>query len=59
MRNPLVGFLPRDDFLLKKVVYGLIFFDFFKNAIFLIDEFIRGVVESFQKMSSIQNGIFA
>jgi hypothetical protein len=54
-----VGFLPQDDFLLQKVVYGVIFFDFFKNAIFLIDEFIREVVKSFQKMSSLKSIIFA
>ena len=59
MRKLLVGFLPRDDFLLQKVVYGVIFFDFFKNAIFLIDEFIREVVKSFQKMSSVKSVIFA
>jgi hypothetical protein len=36
-----VGFLPRPNFLLQKVIYGVIFLIFLKNAIFLSDQFIR------------------
>ena len=52
-RKPLVGFLPRLNFLLQKVIYGVIFLIFLKNAIFLSDQFIRGGEKTLKKSSSI------
>lgn len=53
-RKPLVGFLPRPNFLLKKVIYGVIFFNFLKNAIFLSDQFIRGVKKLSKKAAVVR-----
>jgi len=52
-RKPLVGFLPRLNFLLQKVIYGVIFLNFLKNAIFLSDQFIRRGEKTLKKSSSI------
>jgi hypothetical protein len=58
-RKPLVGFLPRPNFLLQKVVYGVIFLNFLKNAIFSSDQFIRGGEKTLKKTSSIQRSFLA
>ena len=49
MRKALVGFLPRPSILYQKMVYGIVFFNFLKNAFFLIDEFIRRVIYILKK----------
>jgi hypothetical protein len=59
VRKPLVGFLPRPNFLLKKVIYGVIFFNFLKNAIFLSDQFIRWGEKTLKKSSSAKRSFLA
>jgi hypothetical protein len=54
-----VGFLPQPNFLLKKMIYGVIFLNFLKNAIFLSDQFIRGGEKTLKKSSSIQRSFLA
>jgi hypothetical protein len=58
-RKPLVGFLPRPNFLLQKVIYGVIFLIFFLNAIFLSDQFIRGGEKTLKKSISIKRRFLA